>query len=150
MAVVTDEVRRQFIADNVSSDLQYFLDEAGISLANQYAITQLYRNLRQFRSIADQKTDLREALKADFALDPATSPAVRAEVAKVVAAWEVASELASKEQELKAESKIFRPSSELASQRATGYDQVCGRGARQVARGGNSFDRIFVIEGRGM
>ena len=55
MAVVTDEVRRQFIADNVSSDLQYVLDEAGISLANQYAITQHYRNLRQFRSIADQK-----------------------------------------------------------------------------------------------
>ena len=107
MAVVTDEVRRQFIADNVSSDLQYVLDEAGISLANQYAITQHYRNLRQFRSIADQKNDLREALKADFALDPATSPAVRAEVAKVVTAWEVASELASKEQELKAESKIL-------------------------------------------
>ena len=107
MAVVTDEVRRQYIADNVSSDLQYVLDEAGIALVNQYAIAQHYRNLRQFRSIADQKNEVREALKSDFALDPAASPATRAEVARIVTAWEVASELASKEQELKAESKIL-------------------------------------------
>lgn len=46
-------------------------------------------------------------MKSDFALDPATSPAVRAAGARVVTAWEVASELASKEQELKAESKIL-------------------------------------------
>ena len=46
-------------------------------------------------------------MKSDFALDPATSPAVRTEGARVVTAWEVASELASKEQELKAESKIL-------------------------------------------
>ena len=45
MAAVTDEVRRQYIADNVSSDLQYVLDEAGISLANQYAITLHYSEL---------------------------------------------------------------------------------------------------------
>ena len=107
MAAVTDEVRRQYIADNVSSDLQYVLDEAGIALVNQYAIAQHYGNLRQFRSIADQKNEVREALKSDFALDPAASPATRAEVARIVTAWEVASELASKEQELKAESKIL-------------------------------------------
>ena len=107
MAAVTDEVRRQYIADNVSSDLQYVLDEAGIALVNQYAIAQHYRNLRQFRSIADQKNEVRATLKSDFALDPAASPATRAEVARIVTAWEVASELASKEQELKAESKIL-------------------------------------------
>ena len=42
MAVpITDADRRKFLADNVSSDLQYVLEEAGVSLEAQYAIAQI-------------------------------------------------------------------------------------------------------------
>ena len=109
MAVVpiTDADRRKFLADNVSSDLQYVLEEAGVSLEAQYAIAQHYRSLRVFSTIADSKADVREALKNDFGIDPAANAAARASVAKVVTAWEVSRELSSKEQEMKAEAKVL-------------------------------------------
>ena len=104
---VTDDDRRAFITEQVSSDLQYVLQEADIALRNQYEITQHYRNLRVFAAMADDKTELRRALRTDFRLDAAADVATRAEVARVVTAWEMAKELASKEQELKAESKVM-------------------------------------------
>ena len=106
-APITDGDRRKFLADNVSSDLQYVLEEAGVSLEAQYAIAQHYRNLRVFSAIADSKADVREALKNDFGMDPAANAAARASVAKVVTAWEVSRELSSKEQEMKAEAKVL-------------------------------------------
>ena len=83
MAVIpiTDADRRKFLADNVSSDLQYVLEEAGVSLEVQYAIAQHYRSLRVFSTIADSKADVREALKNDFGMDPAANAAARASVA---------------------------------------------------------------------
>ena len=107
MAPITDADRRKFLADNVSSDLQYVLEEAGVSLEAQYAIAQHYRSLRVFSTIADSKADVREALKNDFGMDPAANAAARASVAKVVTAWEVSRELSSKEQEMKAEAKVL-------------------------------------------
>ena len=61
---VTDDDRRAFITEQVSSDLQYVLQEADISLRKQYEITQHYRNLRVFAAIADDKAELRTALRA--------------------------------------------------------------------------------------
>ena len=87
---VTDDDRRTFITNNVSADLQYVLQDAEISLANQYEVTQHYRNLRVFSALGDTKAEVSEALKADFRLDQAASPPVRAEVARFIAAWEVA------------------------------------------------------------
>ena len=104
---VSDDDKRTFITNNVSADLQYVLQDAEISLANQYEVTQHYRNLRVFSALGDTKAEVREALKADFRLDQAASPLVRAEVARFIAAWEVAKGLASKEQELKAEPKVL-------------------------------------------
>lgn len=105
--VITDEERRLYITQNVSADLQYVLQDAEISLENQYTVTQHYRNLRVFSALGDTKAEVREALKNDFRLDQAASPAVRAEVARFISAWEVSKELAAKEQELKAESKVL-------------------------------------------
>ena len=104
---VTDADRRRYISDNVTADLQYVLQDAEISLANQYAVTQHYKNLRVFATMGDTKAEVRTALKDDFRLDPASGPDVRAEVARFIAAWEVSRELASKEQELRAEAKVL-------------------------------------------
>lgn len=45
---VTDADRRRYIAENLTADLQYVLQDAEISLVNQYAVTQHYKNLRVF------------------------------------------------------------------------------------------------------
>ena len=85
---VTDADRRRYIAENVTADLQYVLQDAEISLVNQYAVTQHYKNLRVFSQIGDTKAEVRTALKDDFRLDPTTGPEVRAEVARFISAWE--------------------------------------------------------------
>ena len=90
---VTDVDRRRYIAENVTADLQYVLQDAEISLVNQYAVTQHYKNLRVFSQIGDTKAEVRTALKDDFRLDPTTGPEVRAEVARFISAWEVSKEL---------------------------------------------------------
>ena len=102
-----DPARRAYIAANVSADLQYVLDEAETSLANQYNITQHYKTLKMFAAMADTKNEIRNALRDDFHLDQAASAANRAEVARVVTAWEISKELATKEHELRAESKVL-------------------------------------------
>lgn len=107
MAAVTDDDRRAFIAEHVSSDLQYVLQESDVALRNQYEIAQHYRNLKVFSAIADDKVELRTALRTDFRLDATADVATRAEVARIVTAWEMAKELASKEKELRAESKVL-------------------------------------------
>ena len=107
MAAITDEDRRSFVTSNASSDLQYVLQESDVSLRNQYEICQRYRNLKVFAAMADAKAELRQALKDDFRIDHAADVASHAEVARIITAWEMARELASKEQELRAESKVL-------------------------------------------
>ena len=73
----------------MTADLQYVLQDAEISLVNQYAVAQHYKNLRVFSQMGDTKAEVRTALKDDFRLDPAAGPDVRAEVARFISAWEV-------------------------------------------------------------
>ena len=91
---VSDEDKRAYIASNVSADLQYVWQDNDVSLQNQYVLSQHYKTLKDF------STD-------DFRIDQATDAPTRAEVARIVTSWEVARELASKEQELRAESKVL-------------------------------------------
>ena len=95
------------MTSNASSDLQYVLQESDVSLRNQYEICQHYKNLKVFGAMADDKAELRQALKDDFRIDHTADVATRAEVARIITAWEMARELASKEQELRAESKVL-------------------------------------------
>ena len=88
---------------------------------------QHFRDLRQFRSIADQKNELREALKSDFAVDPATSPAVRAEGARVV--------------------QRARVESWIENFGASKQSSACGGGTRQAPRSGKLLNGICFIEG---
>ena len=104
---VTDEDRRAYITENVAADLQYVLEDTGISLDLQYRLTQHYNTLRVFAAIGDTSADVRTALQTDFALDPAASAANRATLAKLVSAWSLAKDLANKEKDLFAETKIL-------------------------------------------
>ena len=57
------------MTSNASSDLQYVLQESDVSLRNQYEICQHYKNLKVFGAMADDKAELRQALKDDFRID---------------------------------------------------------------------------------
>ncbi|CAL1141183.1 unnamed protein product [Cladocopium goreaui] len=54
-----------------------------------------------------ESAEVREALRTDFRIDPATSPETRADVAKVLTAWELSRSMTAKEQELQAETKVL-------------------------------------------
>ena len=104
---VTDDDRREYLRSNVTSDLQYVWDDAEIPLALQYEMAQHYKSLRVFTAIGESSADVRTAVQADFNLDPARDPALRAQVAQVVAAWNAGKELYTKEKEIQAESKVL-------------------------------------------
>eukprot|EP00434_Breviolum_minutum_P013170 symbB.v1.2.011607.t2/scaffold783.1/size170700/1 len=108
MAAGTDADRRSYIAQHVSADLQYVWQDNEVSLQNQYLLAQHYKSLKVFSTFCDTKAEVRTALRDDFRIDQAADAATRAEVARIVTSWEVSRELASKEQELRAEAKVFR------------------------------------------
>ena len=131
VAMATDEEKRQYLADNVSSDLQFVWSDNDISLNNQYRLAQHYKTMKVFGTMADSKADLRTALNSDFGLDVNTSAAVRAEVARIVSAWELSQELSQKEQQLRAESKVLgMPRTVQQSERQAmikAVETVCGK-----------------------
>ena len=104
---VSDDEKRAYIAQHVSADLQYVWQDNDVSLQNQYVLSQHYKSLKVFSTFCDTKAEVRTALKDDFRIDQATDAPTRAEVARIVTSWEVARELASKEKELRAESKVL-------------------------------------------
>lgn len=104
---VTDNDRRAYVEANIATDLQFAWSDSNVSLTSQYTLGQHYKTLRVFASMADSKADLRTALRTDFAMDQNASADMRAEVAKVVTAWEISRELSKKEQELRAEAKVL-------------------------------------------
>ena len=106
-APVDDATKREYIQKNLTSDLQYVLDDSEVSLDVQYRLGQHYKNLRVFVALAENSTDLRTALRTDFQLDPAQGAEHRAEVARVISAWVAGRQLYEKENELHAESKVM-------------------------------------------
>ena len=86
---VDDNARRDYLAQHVSSDLQYIWQEADVALSTQYDLAQHYKTVKVFSSMCDTKAELREALRTDFRLDPAANAGVRADVAQVITAWEM-------------------------------------------------------------
>ena len=105
--MVDDAARRAYISEHVSSDLQYIWQEADVSLTTQHTLAQHYKTMKVFSSMCDTKAEVRDALRTDFRIDPAASPETRADVAKVLTAWELSRTMTSKEQELQAETKVL-------------------------------------------
>ena len=90
---VDDAGKREYLQKNMTSDLQYVLEDSEVSLDVQYRIGQHYKNLRVFVALAESSTDLRAALRTDFQLDPAQGADQRAEVARVISAWHAGRQL---------------------------------------------------------
>ena len=101
------DVRREYLAQHVSSDLQYVLQEAGVALSTQYDLAQHYKTVKVFSSMCETKAELREALRTDSRLDPASNAGVRADVAKVITARDMSKTLADKEKGLQVETKVL-------------------------------------------
>ncbi|CAE7481147.1 unnamed protein product, partial [Symbiodinium sp. CCMP2456] len=105
MAAVTDDAKRELVT-SADSDLQFVLGEAALSLDAQYRVVQRHTTLRRFQAIADTRAEARAAGKADFGLAD-DSPEGRQQIAGIVAAWELARDVISKETETRAEAKVL-------------------------------------------
>ncbi len=101
-----EAAQRQFVADNMDSDLQFVMADSGVSLANQVAVSRHYGSMRRFSAIADDRATLRAVCLHDFAIVQ-DNPAGRARTASIVSAWETAREMIAKEIEIRAEAKIL-------------------------------------------
>ncbi|CAE7842424.1 unnamed protein product, partial [Symbiodinium necroappetens] len=104
-AMASDDDKRQLIT-GADSDLQFVLGEAGLSLDAQYRVVQRHTTLRRFQAIADSRAEARVAGKADFGLADDTADG-RQQIAGVVAAWELARDVITKETETRAEAKVL-------------------------------------------
>ena len=113
MAIITEEAMRAAVA-MADSDLQFVLQEANASLQTQYKIVQVHQTRRRFQAIADDRAQARTAGAQDFGLDPQTVEG-RAQIAAVVAAWEMSKDYAAEESKKRAEAQVLGAASDLAS-----------------------------------
>ena len=107
MAALDDAAKREFVTENAAADLQYVLEDSSVPLDLQCRVVRHYNSLKIFAAMGDTAGEIRTAAQADFALDPAASAEARANMAKLVSAWNLAKDLAAKEKELFAESKVL-------------------------------------------
>ena len=99
--------KAQFVEEHVSADLQFLWSDSGVELDIQYDLSQNYKSVRMFASMADDRADLKKALKDQYNLDPAADAATRVKVATVICAFESAQEFVEQEAKLRAEQKIL-------------------------------------------
>ena len=97
---------REFVANNMDSDLHFILGDSGVSLSNMVAVARRFGTLRRFNALADDRAGVRTACLQDFAI-PQDTPDNRAQVAAIVTAWETAQEFVAKETEIRAEAKVL-------------------------------------------
>eukprot|EP00435_Cladocopium_sp_Y103_P064749 s303_g26.t1 len=107
MAALDDAGKRDYVSKNAAADLQYVLEDSSVLLDLQYRLVRHDTSLKIFAAMGGTAADIRNAAQTDFAIDPAAFAENRANVAKLVSAWNLARDLAAKEKELFAESKIL-------------------------------------------
>ena len=106
MAAAVPEAEKKEKITQADSDLQYVLQEAGLSIDSQYAVVQRHTTLRRFQAVADSRAEARIAGKQDFGLSDTTAEG-RQQIAGIVAAWELARDVIAKESETRAEAKVL-------------------------------------------
>ena len=103
--------QRALVKRLVESDVAFLWEDSGVELVEQVKLAQSgYRTIRIFVGLADTKAEVRVALARDFELDPAAQgalPRVRLQVACILSAWTAAGEMASRESQLRVESKTL-------------------------------------------
>ena len=105
-----DDAKREYLRTSVEAHLTFLWTEADVSLDVQHQIAVSgFRSVQKFTSIADDRTTLRAALRADYGLDPAAigaaGTAARLQVASVICAWESAAEVRTASVAAKAEAQ---------------------------------------------
>ena len=74
---------------SADADLRFQMEEAGISADVQKAIyAEGFTSVRGFAGLEESREGVRAALKSSFKLDSAESPAMRKEIALLLAVWE--------------------------------------------------------------
>jgi hypothetical protein len=110
--MATQEEMKEFLRTEIASDLTFIWDDVAMPLQLQHTIGQLYRTVRLFASMADDRPGARE-MGPDFGQDTAsavlpTRAAAKAAMAMVVAAWETAKDFVTRETSMRAESKVLQ------------------------------------------
>ena len=125
---LSEPQQRAYVRDHVESDLAFLWDDSKVSLVTQVAIaTAGYVNVRIFVGLADSKADLRTVLARDFNLDPAAAnalPSVRLQVACLLAAWESAVQMSTRESQLRVEAKVLGQSKPVSVPERTAMKRV--------------------------
>ena len=103
---VTEPEAIAYLDQNLTSDLLHIFQECGVPLGLQYRLGQHFKNVKRFSAYADDRSQVRQALKDDHALEP-TDQGKRAAVSSVISAWESCREYSSKENELKTEARVL-------------------------------------------
>ena len=106
VAMAATDLEKRELVTKADSDLQFVLGEAGLSLDAQYRVVQRHTTLRRFQAIADTRGEARASGKTDFGLDDG-NPEGRQQIAGIVAAWELARDVITKETETRAEAKVL-------------------------------------------
>lgn len=114
-------VQRTYLNDHVDADLMFIWAESGMNLQTQHDLAvALYRTVRKFAGIEDDRVKVRAAMAADLGLDVnAIAPQGalnRQELAAIVSAWEMATETISKELQIRAESRAHHLTRPISSQ----------------------------------
>ena len=94
-------------AENVGSDLVHLLEQSKVTREIQEAFYKAgIDSVKNFAALVEKVEDLRELMKVEFRIDPATSLAERVKVSNVVVAWNSAKTRAAKVAELDGEAEI--------------------------------------------
>ena len=115
---VTEPEAIAYLDQNLTSDLLHIFQECGVPLGLQYRLGQHFKNVKHFGACADDRAQVRQALKDDHSLEP-TDQGKRAAVSAVISAWESCREYNSKENELKTEARVLgatRPVTQMERQ----------------------------------
>jgi hypothetical protein len=107
-----------------------------VSLDVQYNVGLVYKTVRLFSTIADDRVTLRDALKTDFGLDPAAGgaagPTNRAMAGAMIASWEVARDLLSREAQLRVESRAQDIPRKLPANERLAMKKIAERTAGEI------------------
>ena len=63
-SLATAAGRRVYVAESVSADLAFFLDDAGVDEQIQFDSTQHFKTVRRFSALGDDRASVRAALLA--------------------------------------------------------------------------------------
>ena len=135
---VTDEDRRAYITENVAADLQYVLEDTGISLDLQYRLTQHYNTLRVFAAIGDTSADVRTALQTDFTLDPACFSSQSGYISQISVSLVPRKGLSKQRKGFVCGNEDPWSAKDPSTQREAGDGESCGEGLWTAARFGDS------------